>query len=68
MGLQFGRCRLPEHLRRSGLSQIDLAIKMGLYPSMITKYVTGEKKMSLLRAAEAAKILGCKIDDLYYWD
>jgi DNA-binding XRE family transcriptional regulator len=47
------------------MSQVDLAIKLGISPSMIVKYISGEKKMSLLRAAEIAKILGCRIEDLY---
>ncbi|WP_425531852.1 hypothetical protein [Paenibacillus cellulosilyticus] len=34
---------------------------------MVSQYMTGEKKFSLLKAKIAADILGIHIEDLYEW-
>ncbi|PWW01171.1 helix-turn-helix protein [Paenibacillus cellulosilyticus] len=67
MDLRFGRCRLPEHLNRLKMSQSEFAIRLGVSKSMVSQYMTGEKKFSLLKAKIAADILGIHIEDLYEW-
>lgn len=67
MALQFGQSRLPELLDARRMSQADFARRLGVSEGFVTQIVTGKSRFSLLTAKRAAKILGCKIDDLYVW-
>ncbi|QKS46868.1 helix-turn-helix transcriptional regulator (plasmid) [Paenibacillus cellulosilyticus] len=49
------------------MSQSEFAIRLGVSKSMVSQYMTGEKKFSLLKAKIAADILGIHIEDLYEW-
>lgn len=50
---------------RQGITQRQLAKLLGVYPSTICMWETGERKPSSDKLPELAKILGCSIDDLY---
>ena len=67
MAYEFGKCRLRELLKKTGMSQMDLAIKLNVKKQQINKYVTNERVMSLLTAKKIASILHCRIEDLYEW-
>lgn len=68
MGLRFGRCRVLEHLNRIGMNQAEYARRLGVSEPFVSKIVSGEKKLSLLKAKISANIFGCVIDDLYEWE
>lgn len=67
MAPQFGRSRLPELLAQARLKQTDFAKRMKLSDTMVSRIISGEKRLSLLRAKQASDILDCQIDDLYEW-
>ena len=64
---KIGRCLLPELLRDKGMTQVQLADRIGRPRQQITNYVIGERRMSLELARTIAQTLGCHIDDLYEW-
>lgn len=68
MALQIGRCRVPEHLKRVNMSQAEYARRIGVTESFVSKIVSGEKRLSLLKAKISADLFNCHIDDLYTWE
>lgn len=67
MAPELGRCRLPELLEVRGITRAEFARRLGVSEQMVSKYISGEKRLSLYRAKEAASILQCQIEDLYEW-
>ncbi|WP_369993878.1 helix-turn-helix domain-containing protein [Paenibacillus sp. RC84] len=67
MALRIGRSRLPELLDSKGMTQAQLAQRLNLSDSFISKVVHGEKRLSLVKTREAAMFLNCYMDDLYEW-
>ena len=51
--------------QRVGISQKDLARKVGITQAFLSEVETGTKSPSLLTAAKLARALGCTIDELY---
>ena len=49
---------------RVGISQKDLARKVGITQAFLSEVETGTKSPSLLTAAKLARALGCTIDEL----
>lgn len=68
MALRLGRSRLPELLFTRGMTQAELARRLGVSESFITKVISGEKHFSYLRAKIASDILGCTMEELFEWD
>lgn len=50
--------------QRVGISQKDLARKVGITQAFLSEVETGNKSPSLLTAAKLARALGCTIDEL----
>ncbi|GKS15078.1 hypothetical protein YDYSY3_60780 [Paenibacillus chitinolyticus] len=67
MALRIGRSRLPILLDSKGMTQAQLAQRLNLSDSFVSKVVRGEKRLSLIKSREAAIILNCYMDDLYEW-
>ncbi|WP_110933794.1 helix-turn-helix transcriptional regulator [Paenibacillus bouchesdurhonensis] len=65
MGLRLGDCLLLERLEEKGISQAEFAKRMGVSRQFVSKLISGERKMSLEFAFNAAHILGCRVTDLY---
>lgn len=65
MALRIGRSRLPELL--GDMPQRELSRRIGVSDAYISQIIKGKSKFSLLKAKEAADVLGCCIDDLYEW-
>ena len=60
--------RLGPALRYTGLSQRDLAVKLGLPPSRnsyISLVVTGKIVPTIARARQIATVLGVSVDELW---
>lgn len=66
MGLQRGRCRLPELL--GDMTQTEFAKRLGVSDPFVSKLIKGEKHFSLELAVNAAYILNCLPEDLYEWN
>jgi transcriptional regulator with XRE-family HTH domain len=64
--LRIGRSRLPELI--GDMPQVELAHRIGVSESMMSKYISGSKKMSVIRMKLAADVLNCHMEDLYEWE
>lgn len=64
-----GRCLLRERLEEVGMTQTELANKLGLTKQQINKYLRVKNRvvMSLQTAVNIACIIGCDVKDLYEW-
>lgn len=49
------------------MSQQELAMKLGVTPQQINKYVKGRQIMSIQVARNVSSVLRCNIEDLYEW-
>ncbi|WP_438449488.1 helix-turn-helix domain-containing protein [Gorillibacterium sp. sgz5001074] len=63
----YGRCRLPELLRQSKMTQQDLADRTGYPKSNISDWIARRKKMSFTTAMSVSRVLNCHPEDLYEW-
>lgn len=68
MALRIGRSRLPELLKSRRMSQVELSRRMNVSEAFVSKIISGDSKLSLLKAKLAADILGCMIEELYTWE
>lgn len=68
MAFHFGRCRVPEHLKKVEMTQAEYARRIGVSQAFASKVISGEKKLSLSKAKMSADLFNCYIDDLYTWD
>lgn len=68
MALRIGRCRIPEHLKKVKMTQVEYANRIRVSESFASKIMTCEKKLSLVRSKMSADLFGCHIDDLYTWE
>lgn len=63
---QIGKNLLSERLRQVGMSQTELAKRLGVTRQQVNKWATNRQGMSLESAKNIAQILGLKsIEDLY---
>lgn len=62
------RCRVPQLLIKIGKDQRWLANESGKAESKISDYCAMRSIMNLRTAALLARILKCKIDDIYVWE
>jgi transcriptional regulator with XRE-family HTH domain len=68
MTLKVGRCLLVQRLRQAGMTQQELADKIGMNKRQVSRYATGDiKSMSLSTAVIIADAIGCNPRDLYEW-
>jgi transcriptional regulator with XRE-family HTH domain len=67
MPFLIGRSRLPELLVQKHMSQAEFARRLDVTEGYISKIIRLDSKFSIIKAKEAANILGCYIDDLYEW-
>ncbi|WP_211746397.1 helix-turn-helix transcriptional regulator [Paenibacillus sp. Marseille-Q4541] len=65
MSFRLGDCLLLERLNEKGWTQAEFAKRMGVTRQYVSKLVSGDRKMSLEFAINAANILGCRVTDLY---
>lgn len=65
MALRIGRSRLTEFL--GTMSQAEFARRLGVSEPYVSQIISGKIKFSLIKAKEAADVLGCSIEDLYEW-
>ncbi|MEY9096739.1 helix-turn-helix transcriptional regulator [Paenibacillus sp. RC84] len=68
MALRIGRSRLPILLKEADMTQVDLARRIKLSESFISKVIAGERRLSVIKMKMAANTLNCNMDDLYEWE
>ncbi len=56
---------LRRHLAEAGLSQLDLAEKLGISDSAISQYLSGKHKPQSRTLHKLAGVLGCETGDLW---
>lgn len=62
-----GKCLLADLLKKAGMTQQELALKLDVPKQQINKYVHNRQYMSYKTAREIAYILNCPMEDLYEW-
>jgi plasmid maintenance system antidote protein VapI len=65
ISLERGESRLPELL--GNMSPTEFARRMGVYPSAVTRWISGERDITYENAVLACRILNCHAEDLHYW-
>lgn len=63
-----GKCQLKSLLDEKGMSQQELALRLGVTRQQINKYVKGAVVMSYQVAYNISLILKCSMSDLYEWE
>lgn len=64
---EVGKCLLADRLKKSDLTQAELADITKIPKSQISEYVNNKHLMSLVTAKTIAHALNCNIEDLYQW-
>lgn len=67
MTYTVGRCLLREHLKKTDMTQQQLADRLGVRHQQINKYYNDKQLMSYGVAKRIATILDCRMEDLYEW-
>lgn len=67
MAYKAGRCLLKKQLQIRGITQSELADRLGMSESQVSQYATNQSVMSINTAKTFAAAIGCHIDDLYEW-
>ncbi|UGB31665.1 helix-turn-helix transcriptional regulator [Metabacillus sp. B2-18] len=62
-----GRCLLADLLRKAGMTQQELALKLNIPKQQVNKYVNNKQQMSYKKAREISYLLNCSMEDLYEW-
>lgn len=62
---RVGRCLLLDLLKVRGLSQVDLAVKLGVSKQRINAIAHNRATMSYETALNVSKLLNCTMEDLY---
>lgn len=55
--------RLRELRADAGLSQIDLAVRLGVSQSYVTKYETGDRRLDLFQLRAVCTALGVRLSE-----
>lgn len=66
MALLKGRCRLPD-LLEDRMKPAELARRMKVSESTVSRWISQERVMSYENAVLAARILDCHAEDFYEW-
>jgi transcriptional regulator with XRE-family HTH domain len=65
MALRKGSCRLRFLL--GDMSQTELASRMKVADSTVSRWLKGEREMTYENAVLASRILNCHAEDFYDW-
>ncbi|REK69362.1 helix-turn-helix transcriptional regulator [Paenibacillus paeoniae] len=63
MPLIRGRCRLRDYL--GDMSPAQLARRLGVNESTVSRWISRERDMTYEHAVEVANVLNCHAEDLY---
>lgn len=65
--LKVEKCLLLDILKSRGMTQTELAYRIGGSKQQIGSYIRNKRVMSLQTARNIADVLNCDINDLYTW-
>lgn len=68
LAYKVGKCQLPILLHKTGMSQQELATRLGVSRQQINKYNKNRVVMSYQVAYNVSVILGCSMSELYEWE
>lgn len=63
LAIDIGR-KLEKELKKRGISQNELARRTGLNKSTISRYIKGDRLMTMIHLMNICYVLGCKFSDL----
>jgi len=66
--LRLGESRIPLLCRHRGITQAELARRLGVSRQFIHKVIKRERNFSLEQAINAASILDCLVEELHIID
>lgn len=62
------KSKIGEYIERSGYRRDYIAKQIGVSYRQLAKYITGDSFPTVPKLFMLAKLLGCKVDDLYEFD
>lgn len=65
MALLRGRCLLPELLLRAQITPAELARRMKVSESAVSRWIKGTRDMTYENTVLAARVLDCHAEDIY---
>lgn len=60
--------RINEQLDKRGLKKKWVAEQMGIAPTILSRWANNRGKPSIDNLFKLARVIGCKVDDLYKWE
>ena len=59
------KCNISEFLNKKEMTQRELADAIGTTEVSISRYVTGERIPKVTMCIQMAKVIGCRVEELY---
>ena len=56
---------IRKYRKKQGLTQAEVAKKMGVAPSTVTQWETGARRPNVGQVLQLAETLGCSLDELF---
>lgn len=61
------KSRIGKVIDSKGLKHKWVAMQMGIAPTVLSRWINNRGKPSVERLFKLARILDCKVDELYIW-
>jgi DNA-binding XRE family transcriptional regulator len=58
-------CLIGEYIEKSGFKKGHIADQLGVTRQQLSNWIGGRSHPPIMKAFQLAKLLGCKVDDLY---
>jgi plasmid maintenance system antidote protein VapI len=68
MKFELGRCLLQERLADHGMTLEQLAQALLYKRELLSDYIENKRVMPLKNAVAIARMIGCRVEDLYEWN
>lgn len=62
------KSKIGDVIDSKGLKHKWVAEQVGVYPTVLSRWINNRGKPSLERTFKLAKVLNCKVDDLYIYE
>ncbi|WP_272033048.1 helix-turn-helix transcriptional regulator [Oceanobacillus kimchii] len=62
------KSKIGDVIDSKGLKHKWVAEQVGVYPTVLSRWINNRGKPSLERTFKLAKVLNCKVDDLYTYE
>lgn len=61
------KSNIGEQIKVSGYKNTFIADQLDVNINTLSRWIHGKSMPSVVKLFELAKLLNCKVDDLYYW-